>query len=139
MKEKNIIEFEPKRRKVFGKEQWVATLHTTGTISLEEVCRLVAANSTAQPSEVEGLIRAYLHQIRFYVINGQRVKVENLGTFYPRVSTRYVDNIDNVSIDNCVRSIVVGYTPSAATRKLMKASTLRLYSAASNAVNSDEQ
>lgn len=134
MAKTKFIEYEPKARKIFGEEKWVATLHSAGQVSLESICDLVANNTTNQPSEVRGLIRAYMQQIRFHLLNGDPVNIEGVGTFYPRLSTKLVATEEEVSVGNCVRSVSVGFRPANVLRDTVKASGLREYKKAKNAI-----
>lgn len=135
MAKTKFITYQPAEKKVFGETKWVATLHLDGNMSLKSICDVVANNTTGQPNEVLGLIRAYLHQIKFHVLNGDPVNIAGLGTFYPRVTTKMVASIDDVTVENCVKNITIGFRPDKAVRDLVKDSGLKEFKKAKNAAN----
>ena len=121
---RKTLEWRAEQRKVFGQEKWVARIYHTTNYDLQDVIGEVASRASAQQSEVEGVILAYLHQIKFYVSNGRSVNIDGVGTFYPNLSTKLVPTPEEATPKNCVKSITVGFRPATKLREKIRESVL---------------
>lgn len=138
MKTFKTIQWEAEQRKIFGEEKWVAKLHLTDTKSLEVIAGEVAQRTSGQPSEVEGLILTYIHQIRLHVSTGHSVNIEGLGTFYPKMTTKLVLTPEEVSIKNCIKTITVGFRPDTKLRQRVREAVLKEYKDSNNVYRKEE-
>lgn len=127
-----FIQWEAGQKKIFGEQKWMAKIHYTGEFSLKEIMAQVANRASAQPSEVEGVINAYLHQIKSYVMTGRSVNIEGVGTFYPNLSTKLVSAPEDVTVQNCVKTITVGFRPATTLRQTVRAGKLYEFKNADN-------
>lgn len=134
-----IIQWEAVQKKVFGEEKWVAKIHYGGQCSFKDIVNEVANRASAQPSEVEGVISAYLHQIRTYVMTGRSVNIDGVGTFYPNLSTKLVATPEEATVQNCVKTITVGFRPATTLRKTVRAGKLGEYKRADNIHQTTEE
>ena len=89
--------------------------------------------STSSPADIEGLLQAYLEQIRYHVINGESVNIKGLGTFYPKVSCKMVDSAEEATVKNCVQSVTIGFRPCTELKEAIKESGFTEFSPAKNA------
>ncbi len=132
MSTKSEILYRPKVKKVFGQERWVATLVSKKQISLDTIISDVSKNTTGQPGEVSGMLRAYLGRIRTHLLEGEAVKIEGLGTFYPRLSTRFVEDAAEVTVGECIKSVAIGFRPEQKLVAVVKKSNLRKFTGKEN-------
>ena len=132
MKAENNILYCPKQKKVFGQEKWVATLVGKNQISLNTIINDVSKNTTGQPGEVSGILRAYIDRIRTHLLEGEAVKIEGLGTFYPRLSTRFVEDADKVSVNECIKGVAIGFRPEQKLVAVVKKANLRKFTGKEN-------
>lgn len=132
MKPKRTINYKPKNKKIFGQEKWVATMVTKKQISFDTVCHDVAKFSSAEVGEVRGLMLAYLDRIRTHVLEGEGVNVEGFGTFYPRLTTKMVEDPKEVSIANCVKNVVIGFRPNSKFLEKVKDADIVLFKGATD-------
>ena len=132
MKPKRTINYRPKNKKIFGQEKWVATMVTKKQISFDTVCNDVAKFSSAEVGEVRALMLAYLDRIRTHVLEGEGVNVEGLGTFYPRLATKMVEDPKDISIANCVKNVVIGFRPNSKFLEEVKSADIALYKGATD-------
>ena len=96
MAKKKYLTYEPRQRKILKEDRWIAVLRQEEMCSLDDIATEIAFRSTAGKSEVEGLLLAFLEQIKYHLVGGDGVKINGLGTFYPRVIGRAVDNVENI-------------------------------------------
>ena len=132
MKAENNILYCPKQKKVFGQEKWVATMVSKNQISLNTVINDVSKNTTGQPGEVSGILRAYLGRIRTHLLEGEAVKIEGLGTFYPRLSTRFVEDAAKGSVNECIKGVMIGFRPEQKLVAVVKKANLRKFTGKEN-------
>lgn len=132
MKPKRTINYKPKNKNIFGQEKWVATMVTKKQISFDTVCHDVAKFSSAEVGEVRGLMLAYLDRIRTHVLEGEGVNVEGFGTFYPRLTTKMVEDPKEVSIANCVKNVVIGFRPNGKFLEKVKDADIVLFKGATD-------
>lgn len=132
MKAENKILYRPKKKKVFGQEKWVATMVSKKQITLDTIVSDVAKNTTGQPGEVSAMLRAYIGRIRTHLLEGEAVKIEGLGTFYPRLSTRFVEDPAEVTVNNCIKNVIIGFRPEKKLTTVVKKSDLRKFTGKEN-------
>ena len=121
------------KRKVFKEEKWMITLRRHKKRSFKETMETVALRTTSSPADIEGLLQAYLEQIRYHVINGESVNIKGLGTFYPKVSCKMVDSAEEATVKNCVQSVTIGFRPCTELKEAIKESGFTEFSPAKNA------
>lgn len=132
MKPKRTINYKPKNKKIFGQEKWVATMVTKKQISFDTVCHDVAKFSSAEVGEVKALMLAYLDRIRIHVLEGEGVNVDGFGTFYPRLTTKMVEDPKEISIANCVKNVVIGFRPNSKFLEEVKDADIVLFKGATD-------
>ena len=130
---KKHLTYEIVKRKVFKEEKWMITLRRHKKRSFKETMETVALRTTSSPADIEGLLQAYLEQIRYHVINGESVNVKGLGTFYPKVSSKMVDTAEEATVKNCVQSVTIGFRPCTELKEAIKESGFTEFSPAKNA------
>ena len=128
----NEILYRPRKKKIFGDEKWVASMVLKQRMSLDSLIKEVTSNTTGQAGEVSGMLRAYLGRIRAHVLEGEAVKIAGLGTFYPKVSVRYVETPEDVTVKNCIKSITIGFRPETTLVKMVKESGLKKFTSKEN-------
>ena len=127
------LTYEIVKRKVFKEEKWLIALRRHKKRSLKETTEAVALQPTSSPADIEGLLQAYLEQIRYHVLNGESVNIKGLGTFYPKVSSKMVDKAEEATVKNCVRSVTIGFRPCTELKESIKESGFTEFSPAKNA------
>ncbi|MBO7227563.1 MAG: HU family DNA-binding protein [Bacteroidales bacterium] len=130
---KKHLTYEIVKRKVFKEEKWMITLRRHKKRSFKETMETVALRTTSSPADIEGLLQAYLEQIRYHVINGESVNIKGLGTFYPKVSSKMVDTAEEATVKNCVQSVTIGFRPCTELKEAIKESGFTEFSPAKNA------
>jgi len=127
------LTYEIVKRKVFKEEKWLIALRRHKKRSLKETTEAVALQTTSSPADIEGLLQAYLEQIRYHVLNGESVNIKGLGTFYPKVSSKMVDKAEEATVKNCVQSVTIGFRPCTELKEAIKESGFTEFSPAKNA------
>ncbi len=138
MSKRRYWTYEAKKKKVLKQDKWVATLRRQDHLTLDETSEMVSIRGSILPSEVSGVLRAYLEQIRYHVLAGDSVNIEGLGTFYPKLSSKMVDTTADATVNNCVKDITIGFRPSNELKEVINKSGFRVFSPADNATSKEE-
>jgi predicted histone-like DNA-binding protein len=130
---KKNLTYEIVKRKVFKEEKWMITLRRHKKRSIKTTMERVALQTTSSASDMEGLLQAYLEQIRYHVLSGESVNIKGFGTFYPKVSSKMVDTAEEATVKNCVQSVTIGFRPCTELKEAIKKSGFKEFSPAKNA------
>lgn len=135
----NYLTYEVKSRKIFGRDRWIATLRLANRCSFDEIAKEVEARTSCQSGEVEGFITALVYEVYKWLEMGENVEIEGLGTFYPKMTTKVVDNVEEATIKNCISSITVGFRPHTKLKNAIKNAGLKEYTKAKLKSNDKEE
>ena len=138
MARNNYLTYEVKPRKILGKDRWIATLRLANRCSFDEIAKEVAARTSCQSGEINGLVNAVAYESYKYLEIGENVEIEGLGTFYPKMITKVVDNVEDTSIKNCISSITTGFRPHTDLKNAIKNAGLKEYTKA-KLINTDKE
>ena len=138
MARNNYLTYEVKPRKILGKDRWIATLLLANRCSFDEIAKEVAARTSCQSGEINGFVNALAYEIYKYLEIGENVEIEGLGTFYPKMITKVIDNVEDTSIKNCISSITTGFRPHTDLKNAIKNAGLKEYTKA-KLINTDKE
>ncbi|MBR7168501.1 MAG: HU family DNA-binding protein [Bacteroidales bacterium] len=130
---KKVLTYEIVKRKVFKEDKWMISLRRHKKRSLKKTTETVALRTTSSPSDIEGLLQAYLEQIRYHVLSGESVNINGFGTFYPKVTAKLVDKEEDATVNNCVQSVTIGFRPCTELKEAIKESGFAEFSPAKDA------
>ena len=132
------MNYRVKQRKVFGTDRYIATLAPAEVCNFEALVDEVAARSSCTAGEVRGMLRACLMQMEYYLLGGNSVTIEGLGTFYPKVSSKLVETPERANVRNCVRTVTVGFRPAHNIGKALSEAGLRKVAAGTKVSETEE-
>ncbi len=138
MAKKRYLTYEPRQRKILKEDRWIAVLRQEEMCSLDDIAAEIAFRTTVGKGEVHGLLLAFLEQIKYHLEGGEGVKINGLGTFYPRVIAKAVDNVEDASLKNCVKNITAGFRPESQLRNAVREAGLRRFGLTNN-INDKEE
>ena len=97
-----------------------------------------AARTSCQSGEINGFVNALAYEIYKWLEIGENVEIEGLGTFYPKMITKMVDNVEDATIKNCISSITTGFRPHTDLKNAIKNAGLKEYTKA-KLINTDKE
>jgi len=74
--------------------KYIARTFVNGMVSTEELAQRIADNCTAKYSDVLAVINEIVYQMRLQFEAGHAVKLDAIGTFLPRCTSKAVDSVD---------------------------------------------
>ena len=135
MKKKRELTYMVRKRSLRGEDRWVAGLRLQERRTFQSVCTKLSKQSSAQPGEVSGVLRSFLEQIRFHVLNGESVTIEGFGTFYPKLTTKMVATAEEATVRNCVKSATIGFRPTRTMLRMVQEASLKEFVPSKNNYN----
>ncbi|MEE1272775.1 MAG: hypothetical protein UHM19_08295 [Bacteroidales bacterium] len=105
--------------------KYLAVLFAPQTVSTRQVAEDIAGATSLAVGDVYNAIVSLCEIIKRYNSNSTRVRLENFGTFAPRISAQAKPTIDEVT-DDSIRDVSVLFRPEITLRKKMKSAGVRL-------------
>ena len=105
--------------------QYLATLFAPQTVSTRQVAEDIASATSLAVGDVYNAIVSLCEIIKRYNSNSTRVRLENFGTFAPRISAKAKPTLEDVT-DDSIRDVSVLFRPEISLRKSMKGAGVRL-------------
>lgn len=84
----------------------------TSPLTLDDITERIAAECTVTEHDVKAVISALQEQVLLALRNGQSIRLGDLGSFRPTLTSRPSDTAEEVTSDN-IKSIRVHFTKSA--------------------------
>ena len=85
--------------KGFGK--WYGRLVSQGTLQTDEICRHIAKHGSIYTSDVvKGVVEKFVNCFEELLLQGHKLKLGGLGTFYLAISTRGASTADDFTVNN---------------------------------------
>lgn len=92
--------------------KWYAQIAKTDPVSLRQVTEDIEKISTVSSADVKAVLDCLEYVVRQHLQNNQSVRLGDLGSFRPTVSSIPFDKKDDVTVGG-VKGIRVRFTPSA--------------------------
>ena len=105
--------------------QWYGRLVPQGTLHTDAICRHIAKHGSVYTSDVvKGVVEKFVNCFEELLLQGYKLKLEGLGTFYLSISTKGVAKAEDFSA-NDIKSVHVKFLPdqskqSEYTAQMMK-------------------
>ncbi len=100
-------------------EKFVLVPDKGETIKFDKLADVIGQMSTVHRSDAKATLDVLGAAMVFYLSEGHSVKVNGLGTFYPKIRTKSEDELEELGATN-IQSISIGFTPSVELRNKMK-------------------
>lgn len=102
-----------------GKKYYYLEVKQTAPLEFENLCRLIADRSGASPFTVEMVVNEIVDVMIENIEIGRGVRLGNLGTILPVVSSQVADKEEDLSISS-VRKLRLLFKPSLRIKKALK-------------------
>lgn len=104
------------------KRIYTPKLSSAGKVSTKYLARQVAVESTISDNEAKRFIDGFAMVIRQALVNDFQVKLDKLGTFTPKLTSKMVDSAEEVTSDTILKRSLDYKTSTAVEKKLKTAS-----------------
>lgn len=101
----------PKKNPLTKEIQFYATGVPVTPVHLDEVAEEISKSCTVNRADIKAVVSALDDALIRYMLNGQSVRLGDLGSFHPRISSKGAASEDDFQ-SNMIKGILIRYTPS---------------------------
>jgi len=94
-----------------GEIKYYASIVRGEKVNLRTLLNEIEELNVANPAVFFAVLETFLQKVNYHLINGRSVKLGQLGTFSPAISSSGVDDPDDVG-KNTIRRFKVNFRPS---------------------------
>jgi len=94
-----------------GKRKWYAAVVTDGEMSTDDLVKAIEKFSALSEADIKGVIIALENVIQDALADSKIVRLEKLGTLYPRISSEGVNNRQDFVAKSHIKGTKVLYKP----------------------------
>ncbi|MGK7392137.1 MAG: hypothetical protein ACNS60_17420 [Candidatus Cyclobacteriaceae bacterium M2_1C_046] len=98
-----------------GEIKYYASINRGDKVNLRKILDEINELNVAHPGAVLGVLEIFLSRINYHLTDGRYVELDQLGTFYPSLSSSPSDTPEDVSKENIKRFKVL-FRPSQLLR-----------------------
>lgn len=106
-------------------EKFQARIKRGQTIDEKDLCDEITESTTLARGEVKLVVEQLQYHIVKHAKNGESVQLKELGIFYPSISAKAVDSVDDVTSETITRKCI-RYRQNVEVRKAMDNSHTKL-------------
>lgn len=103
-----------------GTKKWYASVVTDGEMSTDDLVKAIEKFSALSEADIKGVIIALENVIQDALADSKIVRLEKLGTLYPRISSEGVTNKHEFIAKSHIRATKVLYKPGNRIANAMK-------------------
>lgn len=103
-----------------GTKKWYATLVKDDDTTTDDLVKTIEKFSSLSESDIKGVIIALENEIQNALSRGSIVRLEKLGTLYPSLSSRGVENKGDFEASRDIRGVKVNYRPGKRIAQAIK-------------------
>lgn len=119
----NVIERPQPGVKGGGIKKWYATISNNGELGIDEMSQQIEKFSALSEADIKGVLVALENVMEQALANGQIVRMDKLGTFYPTLSSGGADTEKDFHA-GLIKSVDVNYRAGKRILDAMKAAKL---------------
>ncbi len=106
------LKIQVKELKVQGQSKWYGRVVKKEDVHLKEIAEIMSMKSTFTEGEIYGMLKDMVRLMKFFMQNGQPVKIDGLGSFHLSVEGEMVENREDYRIDKHVKNVKCKFRPS---------------------------
>ena len=104
---------------------WYGRLVPQGTLQTDAICRHIAKHGSVYTSDVvKGVVEKFVNCFEELLLQGHKLKLDGLGTFYLTISTEGVPSADKFTLNN-VKALRVRFMPDQSKQSEYTAQMLK--------------
>lgn len=82
-------------------------------VTLETIAELISKNNSVTESDVYGVLKALVHEMKFLLQLGHTVKLDGFGNFHLTIESEMVDKESDYQLDKHVKRVLCKFTPAS--------------------------
>jgi len=98
-------------------EKWYGKVVKRQDVSLAHIAALISQKNSVTESDVYGVLKALVHEMKFLLQMGHTIKLDGFGNFHLTIESETVDNKSDYRLDQHVKRVKCKFTPSSRRTK----------------------
>lgn len=82
-------------------------------VTLETIAELISKKNSVTESDVYGVLKALVHEMKFLLQLGHTVKLDGFGNFHLTIESEMVDKESDYQLDKHVKRVLCKFTPAS--------------------------
>lgn len=111
--------------------KYTARVYSRGNVSMDLLASEISHATTLSYPDMVAALKAFEIHVQNHIQAGDTVKLDYLGTFYPKIKSKAFDNIDEVSAEGILRK-TCRFLPSKTFRRAINNTPVKMIVAHEN-------
>lgn len=107
-----LVKVQKVKNKGLG-TKWYGKTVKRQDVSLSDIAKIISQSNSVTESDVYGVLKALVHEMKFRLQMGHTIKLEGFGNFHLTIESETVDNKSDYRIDEHVKKVKCKFTPSS--------------------------
>ena len=82
-------------------------------MTLYEIAQMISQSNSVTESDVYGVLKALVHEMKFLLQMGHTVKLDGFGNFHLTIESETVDNKSDYRLDEHIKRVKCKFTPAS--------------------------
>ena len=93
--------------------KWYGKTVKRQDVTLEDISAFISAKNSVTESDVYGVLKALVKEMKFLLQQGHTVKLEGFGNFHLTIESEMVDKTSEYRLDQHVKRVKCKFTPAS--------------------------
>ena len=93
--------------------KWYGKAVKRQDVTLPEIARMISQSNSVTESDVYGVLKALMHEMKILLQMGHTVKLDGFGNFHLTIESEMVDDKNDYRLEKHVKRIKCKFTPSS--------------------------
>lgn len=102
-----------KMKKKGEPDKWYGKTVKCQDVTLEQIATMISMKNSVTESDVYGVLKALIHEMKFYLQLGHTVKLDGFGNFHLTIESEMVDHESDYRLDQHVKRVKCKFTPAS--------------------------
>ena len=102
-----------KMKKKGEPDKWYGKTVNLQDVTLEQIATMISMKNSVTESDVFGVLKALIHEMKFYLQLGHTVKLDGFGNFHLTIESEMVDHESDYRLDQHVKRVKCKFTPAS--------------------------
>ena len=93
--------------------KWYGKAVKRQDVTLQDIAEMISQRNSVTESDVYGVLKALVHQMKFLLQMGNTIKLDGFGNFHLTIESETVDNKSDYRLDEHVKRVKCKFTPAS--------------------------
>lgn len=107
-----LVKIQKVKKKGTG-TKWYGKTVKRQDVTLYEIAQMISQSNSVTESDVYGVLKALVHEMKFLLQMGYTVKLDGFGNFHLTIESETVDNKSDYRLDEHIKRVKCKFTPAS--------------------------